>query len=174
MLKRGRAAAAQPGAGGEGVKEGEAEHPSGRAAAGAGGGRLWGQGTGVTCGLGGQGTGDAGLGPSSARARGWLLGCRSSITLKWQPSGGTWTLSPPPALRVRYPSSAKTGTCCHVCHECPVSKPGRDGGPRLPPRLGLVPSKDPVPWEGRDPRHCPRPGNRTRLLPERFPAPRWG
>lgn len=43
MLKRGRAAAAQPGAGREGVKKGEAEHPGGRAAAWAGGGRPGGQ-----------------------------------------------------------------------------------------------------------------------------------
>lgn len=33
-----------------------------------------------------------------------------------------------------------------VWDECPISEPGRDGGPQLP--WGLAPSKEPAAWEG--------------------------
>lgn len=68
-MKRGRAAAAQPGAGREGVKKGEAEHPGGRATACAGGegrgDKAWGHAWPKD-----PGTEAAGLELSSARAQG--------------------------------------------------------------------------------------------------------
>lgn len=64
MLKRGRAAAAEPGAGREGVKKGEAEHPGGRAAARAARDRA--RGSRLAQGTKGQGPSSAGLGAGGA------------------------------------------------------------------------------------------------------------
>lgn len=69
MLKGGRAAAAQPGAGREGVKKGEASRWQSRCSGWQG--VAVGTSHGVMTGLGDQGTGAAGLGPSSAGAWGW-------------------------------------------------------------------------------------------------------
>ena len=79
-MKRGRATAAQLGAGREGVKKGEAEHPGGRAAARAGGGRPWGQGMGSCLARGTKGQGLQR--PSSARS--WV----------WRDRAGCWAAGP--------------------------------------------------------------------------------
>lgn len=96
--ERGRAAAAQPGAGREGVKKGEAEHPGGRAAARPGRGRPWGQGMGSCLARGTKGWGLQGWTQqcqgSGLEGQSWLLGCGSSITLKWQPSDTVTTHGP--------------------------------------------------------------------------------
>lgn len=107
MLKGGRAAAAQPGAGREGVKKGEASWWQSRCSGWWGWPR--GQGTGSCLAWGTKGQGLQGwdhIQGLGLEGQGWLLGCRSSVTPKWQLSGGTWTWSLPMALRMVWPSSA--------------------------------------------------------------------
>jgi len=72
VLKRGRAAAAQPGAGREGVKKGERSIPVSEELGGLAG--PWGQGMGVTPGL-----GDTGTGCGAANQWRELVGMRSNL-----------------------------------------------------------------------------------------------